>query len=48
TNVFVRIIVVLVLVLDNAQMIDIGMALAAFSFVATLAIARYIAEGRFF
>lgn len=48
TNVFVGIIVVLGLVLDNAQMIDIGIALAAFSFVATLAIARYIAEGRFF
>lgn len=48
TNVFVGIIVVLGLVLDNTQMIDIGIALAAFSFVATLAIARYIAEGRFF
>ncbi len=48
TNVFVGIIVVLGLVLDNAQLIDIGIALAAFSFVATLAIARYIAEGRFF
>ena len=48
TNVFVGIIVVLGLVLDNAQMIDIGIALAAFSFVATLAIARFIAEGRFF
>jgi multisubunit Na+/H+ antiporter MnhF subunit len=48
TNVFVGIIVVLGLVLDNAQMIDIGIAMAAFSFVATLAIARFIAEGRFF
>ncbi|MBE2270468.1 MAG: hypothetical protein IAE80_19685 [Anaerolinea sp.] len=48
TNVFVGIIVVLGLVLDNTQMIDIGIALAAFSFVATLAIARYISEGRFF
>jgi multicomponent Na+:H+ antiporter subunit F len=48
TNVFVGIIVVLGLVLDNAQMIDIGIAMAAFSFVATLATARYISEGRFF
>lgn len=48
TNVFVGIIIVLGLVLDNAQMIDIGIALAAFSFVATLAIARFISEGRFF
>jgi multicomponent Na+:H+ antiporter subunit F len=48
TNVFVGIIVVLGIVLDNAQMIDIGIALAAFSFVSTLATARYISEGRFF
>ncbi len=48
TTVFVGIIIVLGLVLDNAQMIDIGIALAAFSFVATLAIARFISEGRFF
>ncbi len=48
TNVFVGIIVVLGLVLNNTQMIDIGIAMAAFSFVATLAIARYISEGRFF
>lgn len=48
TNLFIGVIVVLGLVLDNAQMIDIGIALAAFSFVATLAIARYIGEGRFF
>lgn len=48
TNIFVAIIIVLGLVLDNAQMIDIGIAMAAFSFVATLAIARHISEGRFF
>ena len=48
TTIFVAIIVVLGVVLQNSQIIDIGIALAAFSFVSTLAIARFISEGRFF
>lgn len=48
TTIFVAIIVVLGVILQNSQIIDIGIALAAFSFVSTLAIARFISEGRFF
>lgn len=48
TTVLVGTVVVLGIVLDNSLIIDIGIALAAFSFVATLAIARFISEGRFF
>lgn len=48
TTLFVGLIVVLGIVLDNSLIIDIGIALAAFSFVSTLATARFISEGRFF
>lgn len=48
STIFVGIIIVLGIVLKNSQIIDIGIALAAFSFVATLAMARFISEGRFF
>jgi len=48
TTILIGMIVVLGIVLQNSLMIDIGVALAAFSFVATLAIARFISEGRFF
>jgi len=48
STIFTAIIVVLGIVLQNSQIIDIGIALAAFSFVSTLAIARFISEGRFF
>lgn len=48
STVIVGIIVVLGIVLENSLIIDIGIALAAFSFVSTLAIARFISEGRFF
>jgi len=48
TTIMVAIIVVLGIVLQNTLYIDIGIALAAFSFVSTLAIARFISEGRFF
>jgi multisubunit Na+/H+ antiporter MnhF subunit len=41
-------VVVLGIVLKNSLITDIGIALAAFSFVSTLAIARFISEGRFF
>jgi multicomponent Na+:H+ antiporter subunit F len=48
TTVLVGVVVVLGIVLENSLIIDIGIALAAFSFVSTLAIARFISEGRFF
>ena len=48
TTVLVGVIIVLGIVLGNDLIIDIGIALAAFSFVGTIAIARFISEGRFF
>lgn len=48
TTMLIGVIVVLGIVLQNPLFIDIGIALAAFSFVTTLAIARFISEGRFF
>ena len=48
STIFIAIIIVLGIVLQNSQFIDIGIALAAFSFVSTLAITRFISEGRFF
>jgi multicomponent Na+:H+ antiporter subunit F len=48
TNILVGVIVVLGLVLDSPLIIDVGIGLAAFSFVGTLAITRFISEGRFF
>jgi multicomponent Na+:H+ antiporter subunit F len=48
SNILIGIIIVLGIVQQNNQFIDIGIALAAFSFVSTLAIARFISEGRFF
>jgi multisubunit Na+/H+ antiporter MnhF subunit len=48
TNVLTGIIVVLALVQDTAFLLDVGIALAAFGFVATVAIARYLYEGRMF
>lgn len=48
TNILVGVVIVLGLVLDSPLIIDVGIALAAFSFVGTLAITRFISEGRFF
>ncbi len=48
TTVLIGIIVVLVLVQRSPFLIDVGIALAAFAFVGTLAIARYLSEGRLF
>ncbi|MFO7320717.1 MAG: monovalent cation/H+ antiporter complex subunit F [Chloroflexota bacterium] len=48
SSVLVAVIVVLGIVLRNSLIIDIAIALAAFSFVSTLAVARFISEGRFF
>lgn len=48
TTIFIAIIIVMGIVLENDQIIDIGIVLAAFSFVSTLAISRFVSEGRFF
>lgn len=48
TTLLIGIIVVLALIQDSAWLVDIGIALAAFSFISTLALARYLSEGRVF
>jgi len=48
TTLLIGIIVLLTLLQGSAMIIDVGIALAAFSFIATLAIARYLSEGRVF
>ncbi|MCC6613905.1 MAG: cation:proton antiporter [Anaerolineae bacterium] len=48
TTLLIGIIVLLALVLNSSFVVDIGIALAAFSFVGTVAIARYLSEGRVF
>jgi multisubunit Na+/H+ antiporter MnhF subunit len=46
--VLIGIIIVLGLVQRSSLLIDVGIALAAFAFVGTVAIARYLSEGRMF
>jgi multicomponent Na+:H+ antiporter subunit F len=48
TTLLIGIIVVLVPVQESTLVADVGIALAALSFIATLAIARYLAEGKVF
>lgn len=48
TTLLIGIIILLALLQDSAMIIDVGIALAAFAFIATLAIARYLSEGRVF
>jgi multicomponent Na+:H+ antiporter subunit F len=48
TTLLVGVIVLLALIEGSVFVIDVGIALAAFGFVATLAIARYIADGKLF
>ena len=48
TTLLMGIIIILVVVQQSPFVLDIGLALAAFSFIATLGIARYLAEGRLF
>lgn len=48
TTLLIGIIILLALVQDVPAYIDIGMALAAFSFIATVAIARFLHEGKVF
>lgn len=48
TTILVGIIVVLAVTQRSSMLIDVGIALAALSFVGTVAIARYLSEGRVF
>ncbi len=48
TTLLIGIIVVLGIVQGSVLLIDIGIALAAFSFVGAIAIARYLSEGKVF
>jgi multisubunit Na+/H+ antiporter MnhF subunit len=48
TTLLIGIIIVLALVQATSMLIDVGIALAALSFVGTLAVARYLAEGKVF
>ena len=46
TTLLIGIIVMLALVEDTQVFVDMAIALAAFAFVGTISIARYISEGR--
>lgn len=48
TTLLIGIIVVLALVQGTSMLVDVGIALAAFGFIGTLAISRYLAEGKVF
>lgn len=48
TTVLIAIVILLAVLQRAAWLIDIGIALAAFGFIAVLALARYLAEGRVF
>jgi multisubunit Na+/H+ antiporter MnhF subunit len=48
TTLLIGIIIVLTMVQGSAYLIDVGIALAALGFVGTMAIARYIADGKVF
>lgn len=48
TTLLIGIIMVLAALRQEIMFVDIGIALAALSFIGTLALARYISEGRLF
>ena len=48
TTLLIGIVILLTLLQDSALSFDVGIALAALAFIATLAIARYLSEGRVF
>lgn len=48
TTLLLSLIVVLALVQRDPVIIDVGLSLAAFAFVGTLAVARYLCEGKVF
>lgn len=48
TTLLIGIIVVLALMSENESLLDISIAIAALSFIATLAVTRYVSEGKVF
>lgn len=46
TTLLIGIIIVLALLRNTAMFIDVALAIAAFAFIGTIALARYISEGR--
>jgi multisubunit Na+/H+ antiporter MnhF subunit len=48
TTLLIGIIVMLALIQHESMLIDVGIALAAFGFVGTVAVSRYLSEGRAF
>lgn len=48
TTLLIGIIVLLALLQNTSVLVDVGTALAAFGFVGTVAIARFISEGKVF
>jgi multicomponent Na+:H+ antiporter subunit F len=48
TTLLIGIIVVLAMIQGTSYVIDVALALAAFAFIGTLALARFLAEGRIF
>jgi multicomponent Na+:H+ antiporter subunit F len=48
TTLLIGIIIVLALLRETAMYIDVAIAIAAFSFIGTIALARYISEGKVF
>lgn len=48
TTLLIGVIIVLALLRNTVMFIDIAIALAAFTFISTLALARYISEGKAF
>ncbi len=48
TTLLIGIIVVLALIDDDESILDIGIAIAALSFIGMLAVARYVSEGKVF
>lgn len=48
TTLLIGIIVVLALLRNTAMFIDVAITIAAFAFIGTIALARYISEGRAF
>lgn len=48
TTLLIGIIIVLALLRETAMFVDVAIALAAFGFIGTIALARYISEGKAF
>lgn len=48
TTLLIGIIIVLALLRETVMFVDVAIALAAFAFIGTLALARYISDGKVF